>query len=45
MYPAVKPVCVWVRICLLDTSASSALGVFDDNVLYKSTYLLVCVRA
>ena len=33
--------CVCVRICLLDTSASSALGVFDDNVLYKSTYFLV----
>ena len=28
------------RICSLDTGASSALGLLDDNALHKSTYLL-----
>jgi len=34
------------RICLLDTSACSTLGVLDDNcAIYKSTYLLTSTQA
>jgi len=38
--PAISTDCFSKRIYLLDTSAFSALGVSNDNALYKSTYLL-----
>jgi len=32
------------RICLLNTSASSTLGIVNDNALYKSTSLLTYIH-